>query len=426
MNKKEKSKGAMAPRSGKAAKPSTPQVNKKERAPRNKLVIIIAVLVAAVLIFGIVMLVVGIIRDRDVAMEYDGVYVKRGEAAYLAATFKSAFLSSYGLRDTADAWASEYADGVSWGEVLEQKTEEYIRQVTFGARLFDSIATMSKDNVRLIEDQLLAMLDVQRVSKDYLDTLEDTNGFDFEDMSNASVLLYKNYLAKRLLFGDEGALLEQGVYSEDGYYRDEVKEYFASQYRYVKIAHIRLNEEIVFDDSGNFNPLQSGRLETRTLTDEERSERAALVAELENAIRGGTLTEQRLDEVISEYNKNYDYARGGYYFSATSEAAVEYSKKVSSDVIARVFTMDEGDFALVRGAGIVYVIYRGPLTSEGAFADLAYDDFFGDFYPDAAAYIYSELLVEGMPEIKVKDAYYEIDVKALKPNTDYKLGWLFG
>lgn len=403
------------------------QVGAKEKGrPKNKLVIIIAALVAAVLIFGIVMLVVGIIRDRDVAMEYEGVYVKRGEAAYLAATFKSSFINTYRLRDTPEAWASEYSEGVSWGDVLKQKTEEYIRQITFGARLFDSIATMSQENVKLIEDQLLAMLDVQRISKDYLDALSETNGFDFEDMKNASVLLYKNYLAKRLLFGDEGTSLEQGFYSEEGYYRDEVKAFFASEYRYVKIAYIRLNEEIVFDDSGNFNPLQSGRLETRELTDAERAERDALVAELESLINAGTLTEAKIDEVIGAYNENYDYAKSGYYFSGASEAAVEYREKISSDVINKIFVMQEGETALVRGQGMVCVIYRGAHTSDVAFADLAYDDFFGDFYSDAATYIYGALLVEGMPEVVVKDAYFEIDVEALKPNTDYKLGWLFG
>lgn len=393
---------------------------------RNKMLIIVSILLACVLLFCAVMAVVAIVRNMSVVMSCDGAYMDVGEATYLAATFKSMFINRYGLSDTAQFWASRYSAGQTWGELLQQKTEEYLRQLTFGARLYDSIATMSKENEKMIEEQLLAMLEGQRSSAAFIDSQADICGYNFDDMVDAGIILYKSYLAKRLLFGDQGATLEKLAYSEQAYYREEVESFFASEYRYVSIAYIRLESEIDFDDDGNYSPGNDGTIEMRPLTDEEKAERAALVAEVKDKISSGSFTSEELTSIIKQYNKNYDYSTTGYYFATTSSATVDYNEKISADVIAKVFEMDEGDFAVVDEPDMAYIVYRGAHTSEYAFEDLKYSDFFGDFYSDAADHIFASLLEEGMTEVKVKDKYYEIDVLSLKPNTSYRLSWLFG
>lgn len=393
---------------------------------KNKMLVTVAILLACVLLFCAVMGVIAIVRNMSVAMSCDGVYMDIGEATYLAATFKSMFINRYGLADTAQFWASRYSAEQTWGELLQQKTEEYLRQLTFGARLYDSIATMSRDNEKMIEEQLVSMLEVQRSSAAFIDSQADVSGYDFDDMVDASIILYKSYLAKRLLFGDQGAMLENLAYSEQAYYREEVESFFSSQYRYVNIAYIRLESEIDFDDGGNYSPGNDGTIEMRPLTDEEKAERTALVAEVKDKISAGSFTSDELAKIIKQYNKNYEYSTTGYYFAMTSSATVDYNARISSDVVTKVFEMSEGDFAVVEDSNMAYIIYRGAHTSAHAFEDLKFSDFFGDFYSDAADYIYASLLDEGMTEVEVKDKYYEINVLSLKPNTSYRLGWLFG
>ena len=138
MNNKDKKSGA-------------PRAAAKAKRKINPIVLIVAVGLALVLALGGTLVTVGIINEANSVVSYNGIYVSRGVATYLAATYKYDHIK--GLNQTVDEgiivddnpyfWGMESSEGETFGDGLRSATENYIRGVVIGSYLFDSVTALT-------------------------------------------------------------------------------------------------------------------------------------------------------------------------------------------------------------------------------------------------------------------------------------------
>ena len=393
---------------------------------KNPIILTVAITLIAVILFGSVTGIIIAVRNHRAIITVGGVRVEKSTAAYLATSYKTTFMQKYKANDTQAFWDSEYKDGKTYGQLLFEETEAYIREVAVGAYLFDRYAVLTtEEKKKLKEVAKSAIQDFGCKDVAEFNDRAEAMGFDYKGFSAALTLLYKRQQAQRRIFGDSGSTLKYAAY------QSECEKYYA-HYTYAKLLIIRTEFEYQVDKNGKYIVDEEGNLAKRPLTDEEYAERIADIEEIVDAMDAkinGTnnqITEEFFDIMLAKYDLD-EYTTEGYFFSpvdgvsgvpfASSTAA--FVDGMGEDLLELIYTLDIGEFAKTEVEGGVCFVYRGNLIA-GAYSSDTYEYFFSDFYSDAADYLYLTTLTGLIDTVRVKHTFYDkVNIITLPYNYEF-------
>ena len=381
------------------------------QSKRPLFVIIIAILLSAVLLFGLVYGIIIGVRNLRSAVRYEGVYIDKGELNYLASSFKYSFLATLkysGVGWAVDSpvfWGQKMEDSdKTYGELLNEQTESYIRAVAVGAALFDRNASLTDADKyyldRAAEDRIAAV-----GSDAEYDKKAEPYGFDRKDMRDAVELIYKARQAQSVIYGSDGSVLTLSDYGSE-------REEFLATYTHVRLLFISTEHKYEKNDAGQYEEID--------LTESEREAVLADIAkirELTEAYKTGA--EFQMSTVMfKDYESKYpfipEFIDGGYYFSPESQYSVDFEKSYPG-VVMRAFEMELDSYSEVEWSEGACFIYKYEVES-GAYGVRVNADFFGDFYENASSYFYDKSVEVLSGAVKVKDKFYDIDFINLSYN----------
>lgn len=374
---------------------------------RSKKVFIIftAAFLGTILLVGIIFGTIGIVRNSRTVMKYKGVYVYEGVASYLASSYKYDFMSALTRNgidcyDSVYFWQSQAEDGKTWGEVLSQNTEEYIKQVIVGSYLFDKNTRLSKSDKEVIKKAIDEVLEF-RADGDVstFNDMAEKMGFTYSDFKDAVEILYKYEMAKTVIFGYDGTALSSGLFPA------ECDEYYENAYSRVKLMFIRTEGEYATDpDTGKqvYSEFDDGRkAEIQSQIEYIRT----LIHNTENELAAEWIDEELFDQYVSKDfgDWNPQANRDGYYFSSESSYSKEFALD-APEVVELALSMEVGDYAECEVDIGVCFIYKCNLVDR-AYEKDAFDHFFNDFYSLASNYVYSASVDVYLPDVTVKEKY---------------------
>lgn len=385
-------------------------VKNESAMPKNKRVIIIltAVFLGLVLLFGIVLGTIAIIRNVRAVMIYKGTIIDRGVANYLAMMGKYSFMTGLAARgiensDDESFWSKISADGRTYGELLKEETELYMKKVLVGSYLFDRNATLTAIDEANINNAVEAVL-YNFGGEDKLNKEAEKLGFDYSDIRKASEMIYKYLVAKDVIFGYDASTLKSGAFNA------QCDEFF-STYTHAKLLFIRTEDKLVT------NP-DTGEVTSEALSDNEKADINSEIERIRYLISGDGDESMSKEEFVRRITlwseKDSMNIVGGYYLAPTSEDTAKL-REIYPEVVNAVYSLEMGEYAEVKTRWGVCFIYRDEPTAA-AYALPSMDRFFTDFYTDAATYIYAEELTALSGDVKVKKKFYDIDIIALPYN----------
>ncbi len=393
--------------------------DKKAKSRKNPLILFISIAIAVIVVLGIVLGTVAIVRNARAVVKYKNVSIDRGVLNYLAATFKSSYIT-YLTRQGIDAfdselfWNSEATEGVTYLDLLERETLAYVKGQVAGAYLFDRVSGLTGAQKRAVKKSCEDFLDINYGgSEERFNAEAEKMGFDYEDMYEATLLLYKNAIAISTIYGSAGATLRESGSTAD-------LEYVLSQYSHVGVLIIRNETEYLVDSEGN-RVVADGKDQVYQLSDAEKAEREADVLRIRELING---YENDLDEQMSEvafknyltkYDYGYQYDSTGYYFSPMSEYSTLFAEYESEDIVKTALEMKVGEYKELELDFGTCFIYRYKCES-GAYLNSSISEFFTDFYADGAVYLFNKATLDLSGEVTVKDEFYDIDLAKLPYN----------
>ena len=376
------------------------------------LLIFTAAFVLAAVIFAVVFGAMMMARRAMAAVRYESVNMDEKTAAYLASYNKLVFmgkLNASGIESSDDVnfWSSLNENGVTYGQLLVTSTANYLSDIVIANYHFDRYAKLTDEQEEKIRSEVEAIF--SKFDSKSLDEVLAASGTDRNGVARGVEMINKAKLAKSAIYGEGGVNLAN--------YPDECEKYL-QEYSRVKILLINKEKTFRLDENGKRVVGNDGNYEMRDLTENEKLQRAELIAEIDGLIsgyeNGGNL--QMREDIFEDYIERYgewelDKTESGYYFSEYSAYKAAFATNVSADVADAALEMEEESYKKVETDSGIWYLYRCPVQS-GAYADTSEDGFFADFYSDAADFLYSDLLrtlredVEFTGKIDDKDIVY--------------------
>ena len=416
-NKKKIKKAERPDKSVKKVKAAQKKVKKapKELTPEAKgkrtFIIFTSIFLSIVLLFGIIFGVIAIVRNVRAVMIYKEVTITKGVANYLVMMGKYNYMSSLAKQgvvsyDTPEFWDSLAPNGKTYGDILEDEVEFYLKKIMVATHLFDKYAELSSEDEKRIESFYLQLLVNFGGNRSTVDEELEKIGCDLDDVAKATEMIYKYVMARDVIFGYEGEALKSGDY-------DAQCDEFFSTYIHAKLLFIRTEDKFVKNSD-------TGEITTEELTDEEKAEINAKLESIRSQIAnaGSVINKEDgcviLDEISEWAEKDEMNVVGGYYFATTSIDTDELMKAYP-EVVYAVYATELYGYAEVETSWGVCFIYRDDPTPR-AYEISSLDRFFTDFYSDAADYLYPRELANYAADVKVKKKFYNIDIIAVPYN----------
>ena len=363
-----------------------------------------AVFLGIVLLAGLTLGVIAIVRNARAVMVYKGVYLYEGEANYLTASYKQSFMSTLArggieCKDEESFWQSDAGDGRTYGDILKENTEKYLKSVLIGNYLFDRNAKLTKADKNQIEKSIDEVLVYKAEgNKTRFNEIGATMGFDFRDFKKAAKMIYKAEKAEEVIFGYEGASLASGNFMT------ECDDYFVNNYSRVNIIIIRTDGKYVTDEETKIPVFKE-------YTSDERSKVLADIQEIREHIADGSMNEVAFKYWIGVYPTDEVNDAYGYYFSSSSAYSKNFKaqsapdlKDKSKEIVATSLSMNVGEYAECELNIGTCFIYKSELESR-AYTNTVISRFFEDFYANAVPYVYQNSIETYMPDVKVKKKY---------------------
>ncbi len=394
-------------------------VTEKKKPSKNKIVIaIISVLLALIIIFGVTLGIIFGVRSARAVFSYEGVTLNKEEVNYLSSYYKYEFIkalnrSGIKAEDKPEFWNSEYKDGVTYGKMLRDSTEAYIKEIVIANYLFDTYSAIAEQDRYNIEKTLGEVL-----SHKAGNSIETFNsecaryGFDYKTFESVVEKLYKASRVRSVVYGENGEKLIS--------FPDECNEYL-NTYSHVKLLFIRTEDKFLLDEKGNRVPNEFGADTLVPLTDAEKAERQNNISKISAAIaayeNGGdaAMSPTMFDNYLYTIDEGDPSMRDvGYYFRRETAFTKEFASKYP-EIVEKALGMEIGSYGEIRGEEWVCYIYKYEPTA-GDYTKTTLGVCFSDFYPLAAEVLFDELMAELTPGVKVKDKFYELDLINLPYN----------
>ena len=400
------------------------KINESEKKPavaKQKRIILISVcaFLALVLMLGIVLGAMAQSKKARTFVSFGGVWIDGEVASFFASQFKTQFMAALsasgisGVEDSPGFWNKLSDDGKTYLELMNEGVREYVSQILCANYLFDRYTSLSKESKKAISDAAEATLEYKADgSVEKFNELSAEYGFSYTAYKTACKMLYKALYAEQVVCGAGGENLKD----EDGL----VAEYLA-KYTHVKLLFIRTETAYTLDTSGNRVSGSDGKYVTHKLTDEEKAERAALIAEIRSYIDAiGTDEASMGAEMFDSYLENDDEGAKtshtfGYYLHKDSAYGKAFSEAFS-EVTDKAYSMKVGEFSEARFEDGVCFIYKYETTPSDVERD-ALEEFFRDFYPNMSKSFFSEQISSLSKDVRFDERFNDLDMILLPYNT---------
>ncbi len=415
-------------------------MKKSTRVAKNKRILIICVCIMLALVVALTVTVstVAIVRDSRAVIKYGGTMVDKGVASYLAATYKSLFMSGLeGAYDTPLFWESQVESAstpITYGQLLKQQTDKYIKQVVIGAYLFDRYTSLTKTEKEAISRACEDVLS-DRVggSEEKFNENCRAMGFTYSDFKLATELIYKSEQAQDIIYGPEGTALN----NPDRY--SECDTYYYNEFSHVEILFIPTKIELIKDEDGNLEKDSDGLYKYQYFTQLEIIERRADIEEIRTLIEGyrngsgEQISEYYFDSMQEKYSISNDFLDTGYYFSPYSTFSLRFAEESSrllpsgykeaffkclEAIRDTSYGMSSGQYYEIEGDYGTAFIHTLDKTEHG-YLSSEHTEQFHDFFSDAADYLYGKAVEKITPDVEVREEYADIVVTEIPYNYYY-------
>ena len=403
------------------------QKNNKVKVKKNRfLLIFVCIFVSLAVVLGATLGIISAIKNRNAIISYGGVTMNEEVASYFATRYKTSFMSKIqGSEDSPGFWNSKDESGKTYGELLTIECEDYLRQIVIANYLFDRYSKLSRDEKNYIEETAEYTLDAFfDGNKDKFNEAASVYGFSYSSYCDAVKMYYKAKSAMSVVCGTDGENLKGNT---------EVEEEYLSEYSCVRLLFIRTETTFYLDASGNRVQMGDGSYDIRKLTDAEKAERASVINDIRAYISAIGTDDPQMTPDLFDYYMNSKYYDGdlntkesGYYFHADSQFSVVFADQFPDVVNAALelavngfgeakFTESDSD-GNTFDTGVCFIYKVAPDVSD--LSSKVYTDFFVDFHSDLSRVFFNDQLVALSKNVKVKDAFYDINLKVLPYNSE--------
>lgn len=375
-----------------------------------------AIFLSLVLTLGIVIATVSAVKESRSVMSYKGIYMYEGVANYLAASYKYTFkatLTKLGINgaDNENFWARSAGGGKTYGDILKENTDRYLKSVLVGSYLFDRNTKLTKNDKEVIANSVAEVLEHKAGGDvDKFNEIGEPMGFTYKDFERAAELIYKFEMAKTVIFGYDAAALETGLFDA------QCDEYYRENYVRVRLLVIRTDGEWATDPD-------TGKQVLDEYDEEEKAEALAKIQDIREKIADGRMNETAfIWHIQNEYPTDQVNDERGYYFSASSAYSHNFANEGGRDIVKLALSGRVGEYTECELDIGTCFIYKCELE-DGAYSSYVLERFFEDFYINAAPSIYLDSLTSYFSDVKIKDKY-DFDAVVTRPY-NYQLGVSF-
>lgn len=375
-----------------------------------------AIFLSLVLTLGIVIATVSAVKESRSVMSYKGIYMYEGVANYLAASYKYTFkatLTKLGINgaDNESFWARSAGGGKTYGDILKENTDRYLKSVLVGSYLFDRNTKLTKNDKEVIANSVAEVLEHKAGGDvDKFNEIGEPMGFTYKDFERAAELIYKFEMAKTVIFGYDAAALETGLFDA------QCDEYYRENYVRVRLLVIRTDGEWATDPD-------TGKQVLDEYDEEEKAEALAKIKDIREKIADGRMNETAfIWHIQNEYPTDQVNDERGYYFSASSAYSHNFANEGGRDIVKLALSGRVGEYTECELDIGTCFIYKCELE-DGAYSSYVLERFFEDFYINAAPSIYLDSLTSYFSDVKIKDKY-DFDAVVTRPY-NYQLGVSF-
>ena len=375
-----------------------------------------AIFLSLVLTLGIIIATVSAVKESRSVMSYKGIYMYEGVANYLAASYKYTFkatLTKLGINgaDNESFWARSAGGGKTYGDILKENTDRYLKSVLVGSYLFDRNTKLTKNDKEVIANSVAEVLEHKAGGDvDKFNEIGEPMGFTYKDFERAAELIYKFEMAKTVIFGYDAAALETGLFDA------QCDEYYRENYVRVRLLVIRTDGEWATDPD-------TGKQVLDEYDEEEKAEALAKIRDIREKIADGRMNETAfIWHIQNEYPTDQVNDERGYYFSASSAYSHNFANEGGRDIVKLALSGRVGEYTECELDIGTCFIYKCELE-DGAYSSYVLERFFEDFYINAAPSIYLDSLTSYFSDVKIKDKY-DFDAVVTRPY-NYQLGVSF-
>jgi hypothetical protein len=376
-------------------------VDKLKNPKNNRIMqIIICISVAIFLLCGIILATVMIAREATAFVKYEGIYLSKGEVNYFASRYKARYISELrekeiGVYDNELFWNFETdVSGKTYGEILNERTKQYIAEIVYAAALFEKHASLSKANLEhidmLLRDKLTAISDG---SISGFNTLTEDYGFTYDNMKNALTVEYKAALARAAVYGSDGS----NVSSLEPILVPE----YLDKYSHVKLLFI--------DYTG--------------LSQSESDAKDILVGQIRDKIENckngldNAMTPTAFDMYLNENNDGDKTFNGsGCYFKDGTRFTESFRESYPT-VLEKALSMNKGFDEIDYGNGFCFIYKYDVNISDLLITGNA--DTLDDFYYCLSIYAFDKKIVDNFSHVSFTEKYATTDVVNIKTNGMY-------
>ncbi len=376
-------------------KSPVPVITEEKPKKNRALLIIVCIFLSALFCFGAVLVTVNLVRNARYVASYDGYGMDEGVIAYFASAYKMSYVSNLPPDEAAraerdeDFWDSIPEGGTrTYGEDLKLGFENYVREILVANALYLSAGA---DYSEQVERAVSYITDDAAFggSIDAFNLAVAEYGFDYDDLTDAAELYYRYLKAARSIYGEVGEYVSVAGCSE-----------YLKTYSHVKM---------IFVESSYLSENKNGS--------------GADIAALRSAMAAGLVSEEQIDYLMKHNSiKIEGGVDGEYYFGVSSEFTVKIGSTHPDihAVLEKALTMSVGECAEMPYPNGVCFIYRCA-PEEGVYANSDYDLYFEDFYIDAADYLYKKEVKSLLPEVKIKESFFDVDIVSMPKNIFYRV-----
>lgn len=396
-----------------------------ETKPKRKfLLIFVCIFAAIVIILGAVLGIVSAVKRARAVAYFKSITMDMEVASYFAATYKYEFIKSFaasGAEDSPAFFNSEYRDGKTYGELLREGTESYIKKILAANYVFERYSSLSAEDREIIDKAAEDTLTYLAGGNENTFNKETEHfGFDYSAYKTAVQMIYKAQSALLAVCGTNGENLKDNSGLMEGYITEED---FLSTYSHVKLLFIRTEDTFVLDSDGNRMKNPDGTYQIVALNPDEKAARQELISEIRGYIAAiGTSDSQMGPTMFDNYLRDNDEGdhemhAHGYYFAEGAEFSGEFGK-FYGDVLEKAYSMKVGDFGEAEvDFGVCFIYKYGVDTSDLDRKSL--EVCFKDFYINLAPIFYDKLLTDLATGATVKDEVKKINLIVLDYNYKY-------
>ncbi len=394
--------------------------------------IFVSVFLLFAIVFGTVLGIVSAIRSGSAAVSYKGVVMDAKTLSFFQSYYKKLYmsaLSNAGVENVYDepAFWNSVGEGEkkSYGELLRENSELYVKQIVAANYLYDNYSRVTKSEREAIREAAMAVVlrEADGSTASFNDQLSAFGfKFDYEAMLGAAEMIYKADSVKRLIYGTQGSSLKDGSISDASELCDE----YLMEYTHVKLIVLNTETKYKLDENGKKIVGFDGKYETEALTEKERSEILEDVENIRTHIANiGTDEAQMSPTMFDMLHNNFiedgkmedSGLRDGYYFHPDSEFTEGFPEEYL-DIVERAYEMEPDSYSEVKLGDQVCFIYKLSPTKNIYKTSLS-EACFGDFYSDLAAKLFHESISLYSEEVSFTDKYDPDEIILLPYNYKY-------